>query len=279
MGGARWASALVIAAFFSCAHIERVPGPVKAQTQLGQREEQASLAAFVSEREPSAKDYLEQIVKSCELNELDPLLVIALIKTESEFYSNAVSWIGAAGIMQLMPETAAELGMTVWQPAYYSSARRELEQYQKSWSAAVAALKAGRITGRQGAAWLARAARTHWKAAERGLKRYLAELKEIAALPSEERDSKDQRFNAALNISLGTQHLGELIKIYHGELRLALAAYHAGRARVEKAEGIPFIESTINYQNKVINSYTALRSDYEDWLAIQTAQFLKKKGK
>jgi len=40
---------------------------------------------------------------------LDPILVLALIQVESGFRSNAVSPMGARGIMQLMPEVAQKL--------------------------------------------------------------------------------------------------------------------------------------------------------------------------
>lgn len=42
---------------------------------------------------------------------VDPKLVNAVAKTESNYLANAVSEAGAVGIMQLMPETAASLGV------------------------------------------------------------------------------------------------------------------------------------------------------------------------
>jgi hypothetical protein len=49
-------------------------------------------------------------------NGLDPRLLAALVWTESYFNPNAVSWVGAIGLAQLMPTTAAWLGVDPWVP-------------------------------------------------------------------------------------------------------------------------------------------------------------------
>ena len=59
--------------------------------------------------------YTSQIAQSAEEYGVDPYLVAAVIRTESGFDTDAVSRVGARGLMQLMPETgswiAEKLGM------------------------------------------------------------------------------------------------------------------------------------------------------------------------
>lgn len=52
------------------------------------------------------------IEKAVRSTGLDPDLIRAVIRVESSFRSDAVSGAGAQGLMQLMPGTAAELGVT-----------------------------------------------------------------------------------------------------------------------------------------------------------------------
>ena len=54
---------------------------------------------------------VHNVVKSANAYGVDPRLELALIGQESRFNSHAVSRVGARGLGQLMPQTAARLGV------------------------------------------------------------------------------------------------------------------------------------------------------------------------
>src|SRR5262249_8868312 len=58
-----------------------------------------------------ADSYQDLISDTCEKQGVDPQLVKSIIQVESAYDSNAVSRVGAAGLMQLMPATAARFGI------------------------------------------------------------------------------------------------------------------------------------------------------------------------
>jgi soluble lytic murein transglycosylase len=107
---------------------------------------------------------------------VDPHLITAVIKTESDFDAYAVSRAGALGLMQLMPGTAERLDVA-------------------------------------------------------------------------------DPFDPEANIFGGVRHLRDLLDRFEWNLPLALAAYNAGAVRVETAGGIPAIDETRRYVQKVLKHY------------------------
>jgi len=76
-------------------------------------------AASVSPVRPAGREaYTELIERIAGQYEVDPALITAVVQAESNFDPYLVSRAGAVGLMQLMPSTAAGLGVTdVYDPA------------------------------------------------------------------------------------------------------------------------------------------------------------------
>jgi soluble lytic murein transglycosylase-like protein len=72
----------------------------------------ASLAATGTSALPAGTPFASEITAAAQQHGLDPALLAGLIKQESGFNPNAVSPAGARGLTQLMPGTAAGLGVT-----------------------------------------------------------------------------------------------------------------------------------------------------------------------
>lgn len=109
---------------------------------------------------------------------IEPALVKAVIRAESDFDSQAVSSAGAQGLMQLMPATAADLQM-------------------------------------------------------------------------------DDPFNPEENIRGGVRYLRILLDLFEQDLKMALAAYHAGPGNVMRHGKVPPIEQTQVYIERVLRFYKA----------------------
>ncbi len=124
----------------------------------------------------SEKDFNKIIDKKSKNYKIDPALVRAVIKAESSFDPQAVSYAGAQGLMQLMPVTAVNLDVI-------------------------------------------------------------------------------NPFDPEENIEGGVRYLKYLMNLFKNDIKLALAAYHAGEQNVFKHNGIPPIPQTTDYIKKVLNFY------------------------
>lgn len=146
----------------------------------------ASIESIPDEPAFTAKDKADDIVSvaealqiASEAQALPANFVKTVAKVESGLRPDAVSSKGAVGLMQLMPETAGELGVK-------ATSTRE-------------------------------------------------------------------------NAMGGAKYLRDLLLRYHGDARLALAAYNAGPGAVDRYHGIPPYPETIAYVNKVLREYQRLQ--------------------
>jgi soluble lytic murein transglycosylase-like protein len=78
-------------------------------------------------------------------------------------------------------------------------------------------------------------------------------------------------FDPAQNLEGGAKFLGGLLKQFHGNESLALAAYNAGPAAVQKYGGIPPYQETQRYVPKVLGYAAQLRRIWADSSATHTS--------
>jgi soluble lytic murein transglycosylase-like protein len=146
-----------------------------------------SSAAHQETPQEAAINISEMVEKAARDNHVDPLLVHSIIQVESNYNPYAVSPKGAQGLMQLMPPTARDLGVS-------------------------------------------------------------------------------NSFDPRQNIEAGVRYLKYLQDLYKDD-RLALAAYNAGPAAVQKYKWIPPYPETQDYVNRVGEQYGAAKKAAAQHLA------------
>lgn len=67
-------------------------------------------------------------------------------------------------------------------------------------------------------------------------------------------------YDPAQNVWGGTRYLRGLLDRFHGDTRLAVAAYNAGPGVVEKYDGVPPYAETQNYVQNVLQSYAKYKT-------------------
>lgn len=137
----------------------------------------------------------KKITEAANRNGVDPNLLIAQVRQESRFKADAVSYAGAAGLVQLMPATARQAGLSVSEAAYNADAAR-IQHFDKTPNR------------------------------DKTKDSILLDAVEKATLSSKD-PSKDERFDPDKNINAAAKYLAELVK-KTGSQELGLAAYNAG---------------------------------------------------
>lgn len=125
---------------------------------------------------PTKEEMHQMLSHAGDVHNIDADLLASVVRAESGGRTKAVSRTGAQGLMQLMPNTASEMGV-------------------------------------------------------------------------------EDSFRAEQNIAGGTAYLDELLTRYHNNIALALAAYNAGPAAVDKYHGIPPYRETRMYVARVIREF------------------------
>ena len=93
--------------------------------------------------------YRDVVLEACTIYRMDEALIRAVVEVESDYNQYAISSAGARGLMQLMPETALQLGVrNVWDPRQNIHAgtaylKRCIRQFSGNMELALAAYNAG----------------------------------------------------------------------------------------------------------------------------------------
>lgn len=186
-----------------------------------------------------------------EKDDVDPLLFLALIKRESRFDPMAVSSVGAAGLTQIMPQTALDLGMkNIYSPPYFQEAMTLIKEERKLRKQAMKTLFDMDATGTLEHAGKARSLMQRslelGKKKEKLFRRYQREMA---------KRKNDDRLKPSPAIKYGYRYFARMMKEQQGDISLALASYNAGPHRVREYGGIPPYRETVRFRNLVLKFY------------------------
>lgn len=126
-------------------HFSNVPMDTRYRFKMKETVRKVRITLYESRR----KRYDTLIVRVARENDLDPHLLHAVVDVESRYDPYAVSVKGASGLMQIMPETAKNLGLKdVFHPEENLKAgagylRRLIDKYEGKIHLALAAYNAG----------------------------------------------------------------------------------------------------------------------------------------
>jgi hypothetical protein len=182
---------------------------------------------------------------------VDPLLFIALIRRESNFDPRAISYIGAAGLTQIMPKTGKGLGMkNIYMPSYFEEAISLMERQRKLRKRARVLLSEVTATNKteiaKDARELMQKSLNCGQERSKLFRRYKRELLD---------KDRDDRLKPGKAIEYGYRYFSGLMKAQNGDISLALASYNAGPHRVRQYTGIPPYGETVSFRNTVLKYY------------------------
>ena len=183
--------------------------------------------------------------------QVDVLLFLALMRQESNFDPRNVSYVGAAGLTQIMPETAKGLGMQdIFSPPYFKEAGallgRERKLKRRAKDLVLKITESNRVELAEKARGLMQKSLDCGKKRKELYARYRRELL---------KDGKDERLNPKKAALYGLRYFSQMMKIQNGDMSLALASYNAGAHRVKQYKGIPPFEETVDFRNKILKYY------------------------
>lgn len=184
---------------------------------------------------------------------VDPLLFMSLMRKESDFKPLAVSGVGAAGLTQIMPQTAIDLGLkNIYIPEYYHKASGLLKKersVKKQAEEEMMGISSMEDTSRAENARNLMLKLFEIKRERKALyNRYKKELV---------KNGKDERLDPEKAIESGLVYFAKLMKAQKGDISLALASYNAGPHRVKQYNGIPPYEETVGFRNRILKFYSA----------------------